>query len=87
MSDEKKFFYANAVEVGVTPYDVSLKFMRSGSADAPLTATAVTKNVQLVKIDEFIIGMSPQHAKAMLPSLTSAVAQYEQMYGTIPQAK
>jgi len=52
-----------------------------------LADSAVTKEVQSVKLDEFIIGMSPQHAKAMLPSLTMAVAKYEQMYGTIPQAK
>lgn len=86
MSEEKKFFYANSVEVGVTAYDITLKFMRNGTI-SNLTPQSV-KGLSQPKTelqDEFIIGMSPQHAKALLPVLTQLIKLYEDSYGKLPE--
>lgn len=89
MSDDKQYFYANSVEVAVTLYDINLKFLRTGTGEVPLNLTnsPVAQQMQPKKVDEFSICMSPQHAKSMLPALTSAIAKYEEIYGVIPQQK
>lgn len=75
MSEDKHFFYANAVEVAVSMYDLNLKFMRTGTPKSTLQTGM--QQVQPELLDEMVIGMSPQHAKALLPALTTALQQYE----------
>lgn len=81
MIDEKNFFYANAIEVAYSPYDVSLKFQRNG-ADA--SSSSAAREVMPKTLNDFIISMSPGHLKAMLPALYRAVCDYERKYGEMP---
>lgn len=79
MESDAKFFYANALEVAVSPFDFSLKFMRQG------TPAEAVHNVPspAATLDAMIVGMSPTHAKAMLSGLFKAVMGYESENGTI----
>ena len=76
MSEDKQFFYANSVEVAVTIFDVNLKFMRTGTPKSP-PKVGIQQNIPPVLLDEMVIGMSPQHAKALLPALTEALKLYD----------
>lgn len=79
MDADNKFFYANGLEVAVSPFDFNLKFLRQGAdSDAVGGAPAATK-----RLDEIIIGMSPAHAKAMLSGLFTSVSDYEKSFGII----
>ena len=87
MSIDEKFFYTNGVEVGISPYDFSLKFMRNGSP-TPETVKAAAASQALgaspaMVMETMTIAMSPVHAKAMLPILAQMIATYEQAFGTI----
>lgn len=88
MSEDKQFFYANSVEVAVSAFDFNLKFLRNGtSASNPKQnskqhTAKVRANIELR--DEMVIGMSPQHAKAMLPHLTEMLKAYEETFGPLP---
>lgn len=87
MGNEQKFFYANAVEVTVSPFDVSLNFIRTG---APKADTAAPKVVgELIEgtaaaLDTLVVSMSPMHAKAMLMPLVALVRKYEESFGVLP---
>lgn len=68
--------YANVVSVTTGPYDIVLDFgfrppesARKGSTDSDPVCR---------------VAMSLSHAKAMLPLLARAVAEYETQVGTIP---
>lgn len=78
MSEDKHFFYANSVEIAVSTYDVNLKFMRTGTPKS--TMQPGMQQVQPELLDEMVIGMSPQHAKALLPALAQALQQYETQF-------
>ena len=79
MDTEKKFFYANSLEVAVSPYDFSLKFSRQGPPENIKSGEPPKPN----KLDEFTVSMSPVHAKAMLAGLYRAVGEYEKNVGQI----
>jgi hypothetical protein len=88
MNEEKKFFYANSLEIGATAFDINFKFLRSGTVSATIAqlvqAGGAAKQTQAQIVDEFVIGMSPQHAKIMLSSLVQIVKLYETQYGPLP---
>lgn len=86
MSEDKQFFYANAVEVAVSMYDVNLKFMRTGTPKSSLKV-GTQQNVQTELLDEMIIGMSLQHAKALLPALSEALKLYEMQSSSLQDIK
>ena len=79
MDTEKKFFYSNALELAVSPYDFSLKFLRTGVAAGTTPGVATIP----VPLDEIIIAMSPGHAKAILSGLYKSVIDYENTFGSI----
>jgi hypothetical protein len=79
MDTEKKFFYSNSLELAVSPYDFSLKFLRTGVAAGTTPGNAIV----FVPLDEIIIAMSPGHAKAMLSGLYKSVVDYEKTIGPI----
>ena len=79
MESDRNFFYANGLEVAVSPYDINLKFLRQGSPENAETGVAT----QPEKIDEVTVAMSPAHAKAMLPGIFKAIVHYEQTFGSI----
>ena len=76
---ENKFFYANSVEIAVSQYDVNLKFMRTGTPK-PSLQPGGTQQVIPELLNKIIIGMSPQHTKALLSALTEALKQYEKTF-------
>jgi hypothetical protein len=86
MATEAKFFYANGLELTISVYDITFKFMRNGTLTPELAPTAGQKKsgVQPHVLDSFMVSMSPTHAKAILPGLAQAIAQYEAQFGVIP---
>ena len=77
MGDEAKFFYANAVFLAVSNYDVSMRFVRN----EPAADAQPGPGSQVVVADTFTVAMSITHAKSMLPVLMDAVVQYEKLFG------
>ncbi|MDP1639116.1 MAG: DUF3467 domain-containing protein [Candidatus Nitrotoga sp.] len=78
MESEKQFFYCNSLEIGVSQFDFSLKFIRQGT---PVNSKA--GNVTPERVAELTVVMSPAHAKAMLPGFLKAVNDYEKNIGKI----
>lgn len=74
------FFYANGLELGVSPYDFTFKFLRQ----SPQDNAAGGDNVPSQQNAQFSISMSPTHAKSILAGLLDAVSVYEQTVGKIP---
>lgn len=66
-------YYTNNTEIGMTSYDIQLKFAIVESADA------TTMNVR----DQAIISMSLHHAKAVLGLLYTYVVQFEKQHGPL----
>ena len=79
MEADKQFFYTNAMEISISPYDLNFKFLRqvAGEAELPLMEQ------QPKKIAELVVSMSPTHAKAMLTSIYISVMNYEKDVGKI----
>ena len=85
MNNENRFFYANSAEVSVSPYEISIKFIRQGAPESkPSKGRQEPQNVLPINIEDFVIAMSPSHAKALLPGLFNSVMQYEKNLGDIP---
>lgn len=85
---EDKFFYANGAEMAVTPYDVTMKFLRNGSStssvgSAPNTAGAPMEATPTI-LDTMSVSMSPSHAKTVAAAMLHLIREYEKQYGTIP---
>lgn len=90
MENEKKFFYANAAETAVSQFDFTIKFIRQGAAEGARAAVekamvtgATTVEMTPAVLDEFSVGMSPTHAKALAAGLVLAVSDYEKKVGPI----
>lgn len=79
MESEMNFFYTNAVEIGVSPYDVNLKFIRQGTPEDVQQGQAVKPQ----KMAELVVAMSPSHAKAMLAGFYKSILEYERSVGKI----
>lgn len=78
MESEKQFFYCNSVEIGVSAFDVNLKFIRQGTPKNAKSGAVIPENIA-----ELTVAMSPAHAKAMLPGLYKAIIDYEKKVGLI----
>lgn len=72
-SGEALRYYTNNTEIGMTSYDLSLKFAVIDHADAD----------GLHVRDQAIISMSMHHAKAVARILTAYVAQFEHQHGLL----
>lgn len=79
MEKENKFFYANGLEIAVSPFDFNLKFLRQGTS----TDAKPGEILPPARLDELIVSTSPAHAKAMLASLFKTVLDYEKNIGPI----
>ena len=75
-SGEAPRYYTNNTEVGMTSYDISLKFAVIDHAD----------NETMYVQDQAIISMSLHHAKAVAKLLTAYVAQFERNHGPLYSA-
>ncbi len=78
MESDMQFFYSNSVEIGVSPFDVNLKFIRQGTPENAKEGAVVPQNMA-----ELTVAMSPAHAKAMLAGFYKAVFDYENNVGKI----
>ena len=80
MDEERTDFYANAVSVTTTIYDMTLQFRTQ-------SAVAIEKNKApiLEARDLLNVRMSPQHAKSLAALLVRHVIDYERQHGlTLP---
>lgn len=80
MDEERTDFYANAVSVTTTIYDMTLQFRTQ-------SAVAIEKNKTpiLEARDLLNVRMSPQHAKSLAVLLARHVIDYEQQHSlTLP---
>jgi hypothetical protein len=74
-------FYSNLINLSTAPYDMTLTFIEvdgtrlQDSIDGP-HETRMKAGCQVI--------MSLGHAKAMVPLLVKAIADYEQQFGEIP---
>lgn len=84
MVGEQKFFYTNGMELAVSAYDVTLKFLRNGAMSTVGAEKGVTVEATIEVLDTLVVGMSPSHAKALVPGLMLAITQYEKQHGKIP---
>lgn len=80
---DERFFYANASEVGASPYDVTVRFKREG---LPNSATSPSSDgIVPVELKEVLtVSMGAAHAKVFAASLVRAVREYEKRFGAIP---
>jgi len=87
MDENPKNFYANAVNIAVSLYDVTFVF-RSQSPMVDDTGQIMQndKGQPLINVsDEFVVRMSPQHAKALASLLMKNVIEYEKQFNlTLP---
>lgn len=75
MSDIPVEFYANAVNVGTSVYDVTLNFrLQSGEKNQQTEEIIITVSA------ENNIRMSPQHAKALAALLVNHIKLYEEQF-------
>lgn len=79
MESDNQFFYANGLELAVSPFDITLKFLRQGAPEG----AAAGVDLQPKRIAELSVAMSPGHAKAMLAGLYTSIMEYEQKVGEI----
>ena len=80
MDEERTDFYANAVSVMTTIYDMTLQFRTQ-------SAVAIEKNkAPILEASALLnVRMSPQHAKSLAVLLTRHVIDYERQHGvTLP---
>lgn len=71
-------FYANAVNVATTDWDVMMLF---GTLMLPQTLPAERNNSD-IRVDA-VIRMSPQHAKATMLLMKKMIEDFEKRHGTI----
>lgn len=83
MEPTPTLFYTNAMELALSAYDVTLRFLRNGSDNSAAAGPGPTES-KVVVLDSLIVSMSPSHLKAMMPALIIAIVEYEKMFGSIP---
>jgi hypothetical protein len=72
-SGEAPRYYANNTEIGMTSFDISIKFAQIvGSEEG-----------ELIVHDQAIVSMSLHHAKALTKILVAYITQFEQQHGKL----
>ncbi len=71
-SPSKFSVYSNATEIGLSPWDIRIKFMENTGTGGPLDLTV-----------HGTIVMSPLHAKAFLTALQHTLSIYEEKAGEL----
>ena len=86
MNENPKHFYANAVNLLGSIFDVSMVFRsQSHQIDDTGKPMLINNQTSLSVDDEITIRMSPQHAKAFAALLMDQVVEYEkQFHVTLP---
>lgn len=82
MDDHPVNFYANAVNITSSIYDISLAFKSQAPQIDNQGNVMLIKDQPVVNVaDELIVRMSPQHAKALAAILVKHIKQYEKQFG------
>lgn len=85
---EHKFFYANASEMGVSIFDVSIRFVRQGwettNPSGVSGRTGETGDAKAVAVEAVTISLAPAQAKSLAVNLFKAIRDYEAKNGRIP---
>jgi hypothetical protein len=71
-SEEFRDVYANGSLVALSPYDVTLIFMKTTDYAG-----------HTMQVDQVSVAMSPQHFKALVNSLNETLTGYERAFGTL----
>lgn len=79
MSEDHNEFYANAVNVTTSIYDVTLTFRAQSPAAPPVEGRPPVMAVS----QEVMIRMSPQHAKSLAAILVRHARNYEREHNTV----
>jgi hypothetical protein len=80
--------YSNSALVLFSPWDFSFEFSQLTPSIQPAPPGADQQpQVQVMKLVQDWITMSPPHAKAFLRALGENVARYEDQYGVIPEVE
>ena len=87
MDGNDHFFYANAVELSLSPYDMTLRFLRN----MPPPVSPDQKPAQMIhapvtalsRAADLPVMMSPQQGKALIRLLLRAVLEYEKVNGKL----
>jgi hypothetical protein len=72
-SGEAPRYYANNTEIGMTSFDISIKFAQIVGA----------KEGDLIVDDQAVVSMSLHHAKALAKILVAYISQFEQQHGPL----
>lgn len=82
MENDRKFYYANAVNMAISLYDVTFVLRNQSPQIDPEGNLMVLNNKQVIDVsEEIVIRMSPQHAKAFAILLVKNIAEYEKNFG------
>lgn len=81
---ETNFFYANGLEMSVSAYDLSFKFLRNAPSGKEKSSFGAFSEEDVKTEAAAVVSMSPSHAKAMLPGVFRLIQEYEKNFGVIP---
>ena len=81
MDDRPKNFYANAVNIVGSLYDVTMVFRSQSPQLDDLGKPLILNNQPALNVsDEMVVRMSPQHAKSLAALLIQQVILYEKQF-------
>ena len=81
MEEKTKSFYANAVNLLGSLYDLTMVFRSQSPQVDDMGSPLIINNQPALSItDEITVRMSPQHAKSLAALLVQQVAQYEEQF-------
>lgn len=81
MENQPMSFYANAVNFSASIYDVTLGFKsQSPQIDQNGNVMEYNDKPKISVVDEIIVRMSPQHAKALAGLLVDSIKDYEKKF-------
>lgn len=84
MDSPTPHFYANALDVAVSPYDLTLRFARNMPPAHGLGKSEASEEVLTpVRGGEIAVLTSPTHAKAILSALIVGLLRYEKDIGPV----
>lgn len=80
--EPRVFFYCNQVNISTSSYDMMFTLSRLALPTTP-TAPTPGKALEGIVYDSIQVGMSVNHAKAMLPLIYDQLEAYEKSVGTV----
>lgn len=86
MENQSRIFYANAVNIATSIYDITIDLKNQSPQIDPTGKIMQLNDKPVIDVtEELIVRMSPQHAKAFAAVLVENIIGYEKQFGiTIP---